>query len=246
MQKIVIKVGTSSLLGKKEQPSAVFEKIASEIKILQSSYNIVLVTSGAIGFGVRELDLDSRPNDAKALQALSCVGQTSLMNYWHKAFNPLRVGQILVTGRELVDAVEEERLKSALSSLWGIGAIPIANENDALTDAQTIVGDNDTLAAHLAVHIEASTLVLLSDVNGVYQDFNTDGQVILRKVTTKIAKEHVTSSGIGFGTGGLTTKIQAAEIAGEAGVKVFLIDAREENAISSAMRGDNGTEFVVQ
>ncbi len=243
---LVIKVGTSTLLGKNEQPSFIFSKLAKELTRLRNQYDIALVSSGAIGFGIRVLGLSDRPSELSELQALSCIGQPKLIAHWQHAFATIAVGQALATNHELEDKSEEKKLIQATRSLWGYGAIPIFNENDALADEEIKVGDNDRLAAHIATKLKASSLILLSDVAGVYKDFGNQNQTLLKQVHVREAKAYAKLGSSLHGTGGLGTKINAAEIAGSAGIRTYLASAHEPDAINRILKGEVGTQFVVE
>lgn len=233
------------MLGQDERPSNAFVTIANDLRGLNSSFNIALVCSGAIGFGVRFLGQKDRPSDPAKLQALSCIGQPILMAHWQKAFGEVVVGQALTTNHELKDKNEEKKLLTAAHALWEYGVIPIFNENDALADEEIKVGDNDSLAAHIALHLKADALVLLSDVEGIYQNFGSADQRLLRQVTTKQAHQHASAEKSSYGTGGLTTKITAAEIAQAENISTYLANAWQENPVSRTLSGEIGTKFVV-
>lgn len=242
---LVIKVGTSTLLGQNEQPSEVFIKVSEDITLLKDQYNIALVSSGAIGFGVRLLGQKDRPKESNKLQALSCIGQPKLMAYWQKAFDPVIVGQALTTNHELKDKSEEKKLINATHALWSYGAIPIFNENDALADNEIKVGDNDSLAAHIALHLDASALILLSDVEGIYKNFGEKNQKLLHEVTVSDAKKYIDLKNSTYGTGGLATKIKAAQIMHTHKAPTYLASAWQDRSVSRAISGEIGTKFVV-
>lgn len=243
---LVVKIGTSTLLGKNEQPSGMFNKLAGDLTSLRTTYNIALVSSGAIGFGARVLRQKVRPAELDKLQALSCIGQPKLMAHWQRAFKEVIVGQALATSHELDDKSEEKKLVKATHALWNYDSIPIFNENDALADEQIKVGDNDTLAAHIAVKLKAASLIFLSDIDGVYENFKGNDQILLREVSLDNAKSHIHLQSSAHGTGGLATKSTAAEIAGKAGISTYLANAHEPNVIRRSLKGEIGTRFVVE
>lgn len=242
---LVIKVGTSTLLGENEQPSSVFMNIAKDISFIKDSFNIVLVSSGAIGFGVRLLGQKKRPMALDKLQALSCIGQPALMAHWQKAFGDVVLGQALTTNHELEDKSEEKKLIKATHALWGYGTVPIFNENDALADTEIKVGDNDSLAAHIARHLNADALVLLSDIEGVYENFGKKNQRLLREITLSQAEKHVDQKNSAHGTGGLATKIKAAQLMQTQGAPTYLASAWQPLPVSRVLKGEIGTKFVV-
>ncbi len=238
---IVIKVGTSSVLvGDK-----LLKRFAREVSELAKNRKVVLVTSGAIGFGMSQCNITQRPNNEGILQALSCVGQVDLMRMWQQVFYKQQIGQVLITRRELEDPIEESRLNSTIRHMWGIGVVPVINENDALSSEEIRIGDNDRLAAYVARHIHADELVILSDVNGVYKNFGTKGQILMKSVYLQDAQEMIVSKNSQLGTGGLETKLLAASIAGE-GVATYIANARDNMVISKVLEGKIGTKILLQ
>ena len=232
-------------MGEKDRPSSVFGKIAIEVIQLMEEFNIALVTSGAIGFGMKAMNLEERPTSSKKLQALSCTGQALLMQHWQESFGKVWVGQALVTSRELDDEQEEKKLEDTLEGMWSLGVVPIVNENDALANDQIRVGDNDTLAARLAVRIGADRLILLSDVSGVYKDFAKNPTSYLRNVSCTDARKYIQSDTSQFGTGGLETKIQAADIGGKK-ITTYIANARDKDVVRAVLSGNKGTRFIVE
>ena len=242
--RIVIKVGTSSLLGASGQPSKSFEYIAESIRVLRDNYDVVLVTSGAIGFGMKQLALASRPDELAALQGLSMIGQVGLMRRWVDAFSALQTGQVLVTTQNFHDDLASRNLIASLEQLWAYGVVPIVNENDAVSTEEITFGDNDQLAAHVAVLITAKRLVLLTDHDGIMKDFGTEQQARLAEVAIDEALRHVVASSSAVGKGGASSKLLAASYALDANVEVFIGHGASARSIESVLAGQSGTKIV--
>jgi glutamate 5-kinase len=241
---LVVKVGTSTLLGSEEEPSKAFEHIAASIGALAQSHNIVLVTSGAIGFGVTQLGLAERPTGTPELQALSMIGQVGLLRKWREAFGGVTIGQVLVTKRDLDDTVSRQHFIDSINHIWGYGAIPVVNENDAVATEEISFGDNDQLAAQIAVRLGADCLVILSDHDGIQKDFGTNQQARLEEVSIHEVKDHIRPTKSALGKGGASSKILAAHIALSGGVEVYVAHAASEQAIESAIASQSGTKIV--
>jgi glutamate 5-kinase len=242
--RLVIKVGTSTLLDTHDSPSKTFEYIADSIKMLREDYDVVLVTSGAIGFGVTQLNIDERPKDLENLQALSMIGQVGLMKRWGKAFGDITIGQVLVTRNDLHDAASMAYIQKSIQHVWAYGAIPIVNENDAISSDEISFGDNDQLAARVAVILGAKRLLLLTDQDGIMRDFGTAQQMRLTTVSIDEALNHINPTKSGLGKGGVSSKLLAAADALEAGVEVFIAHAATHQAIERALTGQSGTKIV--
>lgn len=242
-QRIVIKVGTSSLLTGNERPSSTFKTVADGVKDISREFDPILVTSGAIGFGIRKIGLDERPIDLPTLQALSAIGQVGLMIRWQEAFGiDVPVSQVLLTARELGQPRQVEVLAGTIRSLWDLGAVPIVNENDAIANSEISFGDNDHLAALTAIHVDAHTLVLLTDQDGVQEQFGTSEQRTIRRLSLEDAGRYIDVNKTDFGTGGMTSKVAAARIALGAGIQTYIGNANVP--ISDLLAGKSGTEIV--
>jgi glutamate 5-kinase len=243
-RKLVIKVGTSTLLDSHDSPSKAFEYIAESIKTLKKDYDIVLVSSGAIGFGVTQLKMSERPKDLENLQALSMIGQVGLMKRWGRAFQDVTIGQVLVTRSDLHNDTSVAYVQKSIQHVWTYEALPIVNENDAISTDEISFGDNDQLAARIAVIIGADRLVLLTDQDGIMRDFGTDLQTRLETVSIEEAMKHISPTKSGLGKGGASSKLLAAADALEAGVEVFIAHAATHQAIERALTGQAGTKIV--
>ena len=243
---LVIKVGTTSLLGDDERPQrAVFGAIAEDIRTLARSWRIVVVSSGAIGFGVRHMQLDARPSRVDELQALATIGQVGLLRAWREALEPIMVGQILLTRRELQqDWTRQQFAETAEVLIQRYGVVPVINENDAIADEEITFGDNDCLAAEVAHALGADKLVFLTNQPGILRDFGTAQQSRLRQATLAEARMVLHPSRSDAGTGGMESKLLAVEQALAHSIECYISDARTPSPISAAMSGAVGTKIV--
>lgn len=243
-RRLVVKVGTSSLLGSDEQPSRAFDDIAKSIMQLQSTYEVILVTSGAIGFGMRHLMLNDRPVDVHRLQALSMLGQVGLLERWRTAFGDKPIGQVLITRRELHNVVDSRTFVESIMALWSYGALPIINENDAVSTEEISFGDNDRLAAEVAARMNADVLVLLTDQDGIQADFGHPTQRRISQLSLQEAHAHVVTVKSTMGRGGASSKLIAAEHALEHGIETYIARASTPDVIAQAIAGKVGTKIV--
>lgn len=243
-ERIVIKVGTSTLLGSHEQPRNTFEIVAESIAVLSHQYDIILVTSGAIGFGVKQLGLDTRPKETASLQALASLGQVGLMERWSVATGDRPIGQVLLTARELEQSESVTALMATFEAMWQLGILPIVNENDAITSDEITFGDNDKLAALVARVSGAAKLILLTDQDGLQRDFGTPQQTRLESILLADAHMHAKEGGSEHSRGGIESKLIAASIALEGGCDVYIGHAASVGAAETALSGKTGTKII--
>lgn len=241
---LVVKVGTSTLLSGEEAPSKAFDHIATSIRALSTRYSVILVTSGAIGFGVTQLGLAERPTDVSKLQALSMIGQVGLLRRWREAFDGMTIGQVLVTTRDLEENDTTNLFHDSVREVWAYGALPIVNENDAVSTEEISFGDNDKLAAEVARVLSAKRLVLLTDQDGIQAEFGTPAQRRLEVVHIDEVDRHIRPTKSVLGKGGASSKVQAARIALRAGVEVFVAHAASEQSLESVLSGLSGTKII--
>jgi glutamate 5-kinase len=250
--KIVVKLGTSTLThavgGLNIRRVEGICKILSDLK--NCGHEIILVSSGAIGMGVGKLHLKSRPEDIPTKQAAAAVGQCELMYTYDKLFSEYRhtVAQILVTGHDLKNPVGRENFGNTLARLLEMGVLPIINENDSVSTDEISIGDNDTLAAIVAERAGADLLVLLSDIDGLYTaDPRRDPSARLISVVPEITPEIralAGEKGSALGTGGMITKLSAAEIATRAGCDMVIANGAAPEALYDIVEGkETGTRF---
>lgn len=224
--RIVIKVGTSTLAH--EGGRLNIRRIETLCKVISDLKNagneIILVSSGAIGMGVGKLALKSRPSDIPTKQAAAAVGQCELMYTYDKLFSEYRhtVAQILLTGDDLNHEDRRRNFENTLSRLLELEAIPVINENDTIATQEIVIGDNDTLGAIVAVCCKAEVLVILSDIDGLCTaDPHKDANARLIPVVEEITPEIIAlagGKGSELGTGGMATKLRAAQKIGRAHV----------------------------
>ncbi|TAL29318.1 MAG: glutamate 5-kinase [Spirochaetes bacterium] len=248
VNRIVVKVGTSSIVeGGAISPDKIARLAADIAPLVRDGYETVLVSSGAIGAGSSAL---GRKRDTLAIpekQACAAVGQTILMNEYRQAFRreSLEVGQILLTGDDVKHRSRFLNARHTFNALFDMGVVPVVNENDTVAIEEIKFGDNDTLSAHVANIVEAELLVILSDVDGFYWD-RTDAAPA--ELITRIDDEvraRGGGAGSGQGTGGMITKLHAAEIMIRSGEMMIIAGADTPRVVSRILQGENiGTLFA--
>ncbi len=241
---LVVKVGTSTLLNRDEEPSTTFNAIADSINKLNDNYRIVLVTSGAIGFGVQHMQLNERPTEVSELQALSMIGQVGLLRRWREAFVDRVIGQVLVTRHDLEAQATSTHFRDSVQAVWQYGAVPIVNENDAVSTEEISFGDNDRLAAEVAVALGADKLVLLTDQDGIQEHFGTKQQRRIDTIRVEDVDAHVKPTESHVSKGGASSKVQAARVALAAGIDTYVAHAARRGSLESAIAGKTGTKLV--
>ncbi|MBE6933916.1 MAG: glutamate 5-kinase [Ruminococcaceae bacterium] len=218
--RIVVKIGTSTLahasghlnIRRVERLC----QIMSDIK--NAGHEVILVSSGAIGMGVGKLGLLQRPTDIPSKQAAAAVGQCELMYTYDKLFSEYHhtVAQLLITGEDMDNETRHCNFINTLNRLLELGVLPIINENDTIATNEIVIGDNDTLAAMVSRSIRADLLVLLSDIDGLYTaDPHYHADAVLLSRVTKVDDKILALAGVSSttqGTGGMVTKLHAAEI----------------------------------
>ncbi len=245
-KRIVVKVGTSTLT----HPSGSFNlrHIESLVKVLSdiknSGVEIVLVTSGAIGLGMAKLGLRERPKDTPTKQACAAVGQCELMNMYDRLFGDynVTVAQVLLT-KYVISDERKDNVLNALDRIISSGAVPIVNENDvvAIDELELEVGENDSLAAIVSVLVGADLLIIMSDIEGLYDKNprdHRDAKLISRveSITDEI-ENYAEGAGTDLGTGGMATKIRAAKIANSHGVDMLIINGSRAENLYDVMDG---------
>lgn len=255
--RIVVKVGTSTLTyGNGNINLTRIEKLTRVLSdIMNSGKEVVLVSSGAIGFGVSKLKLKEKPTEIREKQAVAAVGQCELMHIYSKLFGEYShvVGQVLLTRDVVEDEHIRENVCNTFNTLLEHKIIPIVNENDtvAIDEIENIVrfGDNDNLSAIVSGLVGADVLIILSDIDGFY-DSNPreNGDAKLLKVVNEVTEEleeFAGGAGSNLGTGGMITKLMAAKIAAGFGVDMILANGEDPNILLDIIKGDEiGTLFV--
>ncbi len=253
MSRIVVKVGTSTLSHKGGRMN--IRHVENLVKVLSdlknAGHEIILVSSGAIGMGIGKLGLKDRPEDMPGKQAAAAVGQCELMYTYDRLFSEYNhtVAQILLTGDDLERLDRRMNFENTLFRLLDYGALPILNENDTIATAEISVGDNDTLGALIAVYAEADLLVLLSDIDGLLtEDPHTNPDARIIPVVEEIDESIRSLAGESYGrqgTGGMITKINAAEIAVSHGIDMIISNGAKPELLYDIAEGKPvGTRFV--
>ena len=246
--KVVIKVGTSTLAHATGRlnihRTGELCRVLSDLK--NAGHEVILVSSGAIGMGVGKLGLTEKPTDIPTKQAAAAVGQCELMYTYDRLFTEYNhtVAQILLTGADFSAEDQHENFNNTMSRLLSLGVLPIINENDTIATEEIKVGDNDTLSALVAVSVGAKLLVILSDVDGLYDadpHKNTDAKLIERvHGTPEYIFDLAGDVGSTLGTGGMKTKMNAAKICVDKGVDMVIANGENPNLLYNIVQGKEG------
>jgi len=260
IKRIVIKIGTSSLThttGKLNYRK--IEEIAEVIcDIKNMGYEIVLVSSGAIGVGLSKIGLQKKPDETAKKQALAAIGQSSLMALYEELFGVYncKTAQVLLTKTDLSSQASYDNIAGAFSNMFEYGVLPIVNENDVVAtdeiNAVNVFGDNDTLSAYVARFIKADLLILWSDIDGLYnKDPREDPEARIIPIITEVNDEIKKMAG-GAGTsrsskgrGGMVTKLNAAAIVLDAGIDMIITNSDRPQDLYEILKGKEiGTLFT--
>ena len=257
-KRIVIKVGSSSLIHK-ETNKLNLRKLEVLVRELSDLHNqgkdVVLVSSGAIGVGRKALGLNERPKELAQKQACASVGQGMLMMIYQKLFAEYNqtIAQILITKRIMLNEISKANAENTFAELLRMEVIPIVNENDSISSTEIenekkLFSDNDTLSAIVAILTKASKLILLSDIDGLYSEDprnNPDAKIIhkVEKIDDKI-RALASGSGSNRGTGGMVSKLDAAEMVTSKGIDMVIAHGSKPEKIFDIMDGKEiGTFF---
>ena len=251
----VVKIGTSTLTY--ANGCVNIRRIESLCKIvsdlMNAGHEMILVSSGAIGMGVGKLRLGARPKDIAGKQACAAVGQCELMYTYDKLFAEYNhtVAQLLLTAPDLACDDRRGKFENTMMRLLELGVLPIINENDTVATEEIEFGDNDTLAAKIAVAVKADLLVLLSDIDGLYSaDPHKDKNAKLIPEVKEITDDILAlagAAGSALGTGGMQTKLRAAEIATGAGCDMIITNGEYPERLYDAIDGSGvGTKFYAK
>ena len=251
--RIVVKVGTSTLAHPTGQMNIrrveQLCKVMSDLK--NAGHEMVLVSSGAIAMGLGKLNLKERPRDIPTKQAAAAVGQCELMYVYDKLFSEYNhtVAQILLTGSDVDHAERRQHFRNTLFRLLEMGALPVINENDTVATDEIVIGDNDTLAAIVAREIGADLLILLSDIDGLYTaDPRRDKDAALIPLVEAVTPEIMAlggGNGTQLGTGGMLTKLRAAQLCTEKGVDMVIANGENPAILYDILAGQpTGTRFI--
>jgi glutamate 5-kinase len=252
-KRIVVKVGTSTLAypGYRMNIRRVEKLVKVLSDIRNSGTEVLLVSSGAIAMGIGKLGMQKRPSDLAGKQACAAIGQCELMYIYDKYFSEYNhtVAQVLLTGDDLKNPDRRANFKNTISKLLKLGTIPVLNENDTVSTTEiTSIGDNDTLAALVSETAEADLLILLSDIDGLYTaDPKKDKDAtIIHKVNavSKQIKALAGGAGSDQGTGGMATKVNAAEICLKDHIDMVIANGDDPTILYDILNGkEAGTLF---
>ena len=260
-KRIVIKIGSSSLTHSETGRLNLrkLEVLARELSDLRNQgKDVILVSSGAIATGVAALGMHEKPTELKGQQACAAVGQARLMMIYQKLFSEYNQlsAQILMTKNTMVNNINRKNAQNTFDELLSLGVIPIVNENDSIStyELQNLekFGDNDTLSAMVAALVRADLLILLSDIDGLFTDdpnTNPDAKFIdvVENLDDNLLNMGKGTSGSKVGTGGMATKLTAAQIASAAGVDMVIANGADFHIIHKITEGRKyGTLFVSQ
>lgn len=250
--RVVVKVGTSTLAHSTGCMNIRrVEKLCRVLSDLKNSgHEVILVSSGAIGMGVGKLSLSERPTDIPTKQAAAAVGQCELMYTYDRLFLEYHhtVAQILLTGEDLRQDDRYHNFQNTMRRLLELKVLPVINENDTIATDEIKVGDNDTLSAMVAVSVGADRLVLLSDIDGLYTaDPHKDPNAKLIPEVRELTDEILAlggGEGSSLGTGGMRTKLHAAQICMDAGCEMVILNGENPSLLYDLFDGKQvGTRF---
>lgn len=253
-KRIVIKLGTSTLAHKTGRLN--IRRMSNLVKVLADLQNsgkeLVIVSSGAVGLGVGKLGLSKKPEDTATKQAAAAVGQCELMYLYDDLFDNygITVAQVLLT-KTIIETERRKNVENTFEKLISMGVIPIVNENDtvAIDELELEIGENDSLSAIVAKCAKADLLIILSDIDGLYDsDPHKNPEAKFIPVVTEITEniENVAGgAGSSLGTGGMATKINAAKIANEAGIDMIIMNGNNPDKIYDLFdNNEAGTIFL--
>jgi len=255
-RRIVVKVGTSTLShGESGKFKLNLYRIEHLIRELADLHNagkeIILVSSGAIAAGIGKMGLNEKPQLIPENQALAAIGQGVLMHIYEKFFGEYgqTMAQLLLTKDNAVDEHARENSRNSLMALLKMDVIPVINENDAVATDEIRIGDNDNLSAMVAELVDAEVLIILSDIDGLYNGnpkIDAGAKLIheVKEITPEI-EQMAGGAGTKLGTGGMFTKIQAAKLAAKHGIKMLIVNGKEIGNLRRALNGEEiGTIFA--
>lgn len=253
--RIVIKVGTSTLAHSTGRLN--IRRVEELVKVMSdlknSGHEVILVSSGAIGMGAGKLSLKGKPSDIPTKQAAAAVGQCELMYTYDKLFSEYNhtVAQILLTGSDFKNDERHSNFTNTMMRLLELDVLPIINENDTVATEEISVGDNDTLSAFVAESINADLLVLMSDIDGLYTaDPHKDPTASLISEIKELTPEIMAlggDAGSSLGTGGMRTKLHAAEICTGSGTDMIITNGQNPYILYDIADGKSvGTRFIAK
>ncbi len=244
-QRLVIKLGSSTLTaGTARISRGKIEDISRQIVSLRDNYEIVLVSSGAIA-AARHYIAVNHWEMLETKQAMAAIGQPLLLHIYQEVFRDfdIRSAQCLLTYRDFSNPVAEENTRNTLNDLLAHGYLPIVNENDTVATEEIEFGDNDKLSAYVAGLLQADVLILASDIDGLYTKNphkHPEAELISEVTDLDVACSMIDERDSDLGTGGMTSKLQAAKICRQAGVDMWIVNGGRVNFIADAINGVQG------
>ncbi len=252
---VVVKIGTSSLTGGTDSLSRpdILELVRQMVLLKREHWRVVFVTSGAMAAGYEALNRPKLPNHLPAKQMLSAVGQGYLMEIYNTMFGlyDVNIGQVLLTHDDFSHRTRYLNARNTLNTMLDYGILPIVNENDTVAVQEIKFGDNDNLSAQIAALLDADLLILLTDQDGLYDRDPTlyEEAALIREVSAiddtlwSVAGDSLKSNGLG--TGGMQTKIQAAQLATRSGTRTIIANGRVPDILLRLSQGEAlGTSFL--
>lgn len=239
--KIVVKLGTSTLTaGTNKISRGKIEDIARQIEKLKDSYDIILVSSGAIATARQFVNIKTWDNIVTSKQALSAIGQPKLMQIYSEVFADfdLKIAQCLMTYRDFENEVSRLNTRNTINELLTHNFIPVINENDTVAVEELILGDNDKLSALVANLIDADKLIIASDIDGLFDKnpkLYPDARLISEISDLEKLGEFIEEKDNGLGTGGMTSKISAVKICFEKRIVVYIVNGSKPNFIEDSL-----------
>jgi glutamate 5-kinase len=244
---VVVKLGTSLVVADGRVRRSVVRRRADEVaELVDAGTPVCVVSSGAIALGLTQLGIERRPTSVPRLQAASALGQARLQAAWESALarKGVAAAQILLTAGDVADRAAYVNVRNALGALFRLGCVPVVNENDATATDEITFGDNDALAAHVAVLVRARLLVLLTEVEGVLTRApGQPGAELVREGAEAGSAE--LGGGTPLGKGGIRSKVLAAEMAATAGIPTVIASGLCDDVLVPLVAGERrGTHFV--
>jgi len=253
-KRIVIKLGTSTIAHKTGRLN--IRRMRNLVRVISDLQNsgkeMIIVSSGAMGLGIGRLGLRERPSDTPTKQAAAAIGQCELMRFYSDLFGEygITVAQVLVT-KTVIENDNKKNVENTIERLVSLGTIPIVNENDtvAIDELAFEIGENDSLSAIVATLSSADLLIILSDIDGLYDsDPRKDPDAKLIPIVKEIdshIEDIAGDAGSSLGKGGMATKINAAKIANEAGIDMIIMNGKDPDKLYGLFENDEmGTLFV--
>lgn len=244
-KKLVLKIGTSTLTNSTNLiKRGKMEDIAQQIQLLQKDFDIIIVSSGAVAAAKQTIQWSGgNLDDIAHKQALAAIGQPFLMNRYQDVFNDynLKIAQCLLTYNDVNNDNAKENILNTINILWQHHYIPIINENDTVATEEIKFGDNDKLAALVAILVRANLLVLASDIDGLYDSDpkqNPDAKLVEQVTDINAVKHLVQTTKSNQGTGGMQSKLIAAQLCVENNIEMWIVNGQQENFVTNAINGN--------